>query len=356
MPSGSQKNLNEARGKRDDAQEQFQIAFDANPAPSAIIRLADAVVVKANPGLPEITGRDNREVEGRSVRDLELFLSTEAFEQAVDTLKRGELVQKVEVRMCSVTEGERIAVMSANPIELEGDACAIFSVADITDLKRAERLFTQVFRLTPIPVVLLDEDDRFTDVNEGFLELTGYTRDEVVGKTSRKLGMWSSGEDHGKMASALAEAGEFRDLELSPRTKAGGTRHIAGSGRRLTVGDEVVLLHIFHDITERKQGETQLMGALQRVMADTSWFAQKVMEELAQVRVGGEVPGPKVDLSKREREVLQRLAKGANNERIAEELGIATQTVRNYISVVYDKLGVNSRAEAIVWARERGIV
>lgn len=87
MPSGSQKNLNEAQGKRDDAQEQFQIAFDANPAPSAIIRLADAVVVKANPGLPEITGRDNREIEGKSVRDLELFFSTEAFEQAVDTLK-----------------------------------------------------------------------------------------------------------------------------------------------------------------------------------------------------------------------------------------------------------------------------
>ncbi len=98
------------------------------------------------------------------------------------------------------------------------------------------------------------------------------------------------------------------------------------------------------------------MAALQRVMADTSWFAQKVMEELAEVRVGGEIPGPRVDLSKREREVLERLARGMNNEQIGAELGIVTQTVRNYISTVYDKLGVNSRAEAIVWARERGIV
>ena len=45
-----------------------------------------------------------------------------------------------------------------------------------------------------------------------------------------------------------------------------------------------------------------------------------------------------------------------NNDVIAKELGIATQTVRNYISAVYDKLGVRSRGEAIVWARERGIV
>ncbi len=52
---------------------------------------------------------------------------------------------------------------------------------------------------------------------------------------------------------------------------------------------------------------------------------------------------PRVELSKHEREVLERLARGLNNEQIAEELGIATQTVRNYISTIYDKLGVHSR-------------
>jgi DNA-binding NarL/FixJ family response regulator len=80
------------------------------------------------------------------------------------------------------------------------------------------------------------------------------------------------------------------------------------------------------------------------------------MEELAEVRIGGQEPVPRVDLSKREREVLERLARGASNEQIAEELGIVPQTVRNYISTIYDKLGVHSRGEAIIWARERGII
>ena len=61
-------------------------------------------------------------------------------------------------------------------------------------------------------------------------------------------------------------------------------------------------------------------------------------------------------MTKRERDVLARLARGANNEIIAAELGVAVQTVRNYVAAVYDKLGVHSRAEAVVWARERGIV
>lgn len=46
----------------------------------------------------------------------------------------------------------------------------------------------------------------------------------------------------------------------------------------------------------------------------------------------------------------------ASNNAIAHELGLATQPVRNYISNLYDKLGVHTRAEAVVWARERGIV
>jgi DNA-binding NarL/FixJ family response regulator len=117
-----------------------------------------------------------------------------------------------------------------------------------------------------------------------------------------------------------------------------------------------MLLATLFDITERKQTEEQLMRAIQEVMNDTSWFSQRVIEQLAHVRSGGLGVVPDIDLSKREREVLEGLAKGLNNDAIATELGIATQTVRNYISTVYDKLGVHSRSEAIVWARERGIV
>ena len=45
---------------------------------------------------------------------------------------------------------------------------------------------------------------------------------------------------------------------------------------------------------------------------------------------------------------------GARNDQIASELGISYSTVRNYVARLYEKLGVHSRAEAVVWARERG--
>jgi pimeloyl-ACP methyl ester carboxylesterase/DNA-binding CsgD family transcriptional regulator len=66
-------------------------------------------------------------------------------------------------------------------------------------------------------------------------------------------------------------------------------------------------------------------------------------------------PDPAFDaLSRRERETLALLAEGLSNAEIAERLGISEKTVRNHLSHLFDKLGVWSRAQAIVFARDHG--
>ncbi len=59
-------------------------------------------------------------------------------------------------------------------------------------------------------------------------------------------------------------------------------------------------------------------------------------------------------LSAREREVLALMAEGLGNTEIAERLQISEKTVRNHASNIFDKLGVWSRAQAIVFARDHG--
>lgn len=98
-----------------------------------------------------------------------------------------------------------------------------------------------------------------------------------------------------------------------------------------------------------------VVRAIRAVMRGDTWFSPAVAEKLLQppgeaLEVGG------LDLTGREREMLCMIAQGWENARIAEALGLAEQTVRNYISRLYAKLGVQSRPEAIVWARERGII
>jgi len=60
-------------------------------------------------------------------------------------------------------------------------------------------------------------------------------------------------------------------------------------------------------------------------------------------------------LTPRERQVLSGISRGEDNPTIASNLNLAEQTVRNYASTLYHKLGVHSRLAAAIWARERGM-
>jgi pimeloyl-ACP methyl ester carboxylesterase/DNA-binding CsgD family transcriptional regulator len=81
-------------------------------------------------------------------------------------------------------------------------------------------------------------------------------------------------------------------------------------------------------------------------------FQEAVLEFTGQAGGGGTTAFD--NLSPRERETLSLLGEGLSNSEIAERLGISEKTVRNHLSHLFDKLGVWSRAQAIVFARDRG--
>jgi DNA-binding NarL/FixJ family response regulator len=83
-------------------------------------------------------------------------------------------------------------------------------------------------------------------------------------------------------------------------------------------------------------------------------IAQRFIEHLTDPeRASGAEPLPV--LTGREREVLERLARGQDNATIAAGLGLAAKTVGNHISAIFAKLHVTSRAEAVARARESGL-
>lgn len=81
--------------------------------------------------------------------------------------------------------------------------------------------------------------------------------------------------------------------------------------------------------------------------------AARAVAYLAGVRLGGAVPFP--ELTEREREVLDQVARGLDNLSIARRLSLSPKTVRNHLSNILTKLQVLDRAQAIVRAREEGL-
>lgn len=82
----------------------------------------------------------------------------------------------------------------------------------------------------------------------------------------------------------------------------------------------------------------------------------RFLEEIRSFLGDGAAAGPAFpELTGREREVLEQVARGLSNQEIADHLGISSKTVRNQVSALFDKLGVASRSQAIVKAREAGL-
>ncbi|MDF2834601.1 MAG: DNA-binding response regulator [Paenibacillus sp.] len=92
----------------------------------------------------------------------------------------------------------------------------------------------------------------------------------------------------------------------------------------------------------------ELASSIRNVMAGQRIYASELMDE---AYGGGGLDNP---LTEREKEVLGLVADGKNTKEIATELFLTTGTVRNYISVILDKLGVSNRIEAITRFKEKG--
>lgn len=98
-----------------------------------------------------------------------------------------------------------------------------------------------------------------------------------------------------------------------------------------------------------------VVRALHAVCAGDTWFSRRVVTKLLNSDECDSGPA-EVPLTERDKQVLRGLAQGWDNARMAAELGVAEQTVRNYVSRIYATLGTPTRTEAAIWAREHGLI
>jgi DNA-binding NarL/FixJ family response regulator len=104
-----------------------------------------------------------------------------------------------------------------------------------------------------------------------------------------------------------------------------------------------------------EEPSTIAQGVLSVSKGET-WLSPDIAASLVQHSIRAAGLSKQDELTARERDVLVLLAKGYPNEQIAETLFIAEGTVKNHVTHIYDKLGVSSRAKAVAWAWEHGLV
>lgn len=156
--------------------------------------------------------------------------------------------------------------LHVNNIEWDGKQSALVSCLDVTEsqqaaiaLRESEERYRTAFVTSPDAINITRlSDGCYLDVNEGFLRLTGWTREEVIGKTAVELGVWADPSDRQHLVDALRRDGHFENLEAQFRGKDG--RVILGlmSAHIVPIKGVNCLLSVTRDIGERKAAEDKL--------------------------------------------------------------------------------------------------
>ena len=150
---------------------------------------------------------------------------------------------------------------------------------------KSEERLAQAFRANPQPMTLATlADGRFVDVNESFLIMSGYTRNEVIGHTSVELQMFeSSAQRSASLVKPLKTTGSVRNLEIRLRIKDGSFRYLLSSAELLEVGGEECILVASSDITDRKESEHQLAELTARLLRTQDEERRHIARELHDV-------------------------------------------------------------------------
>ena len=191
----------------------------------------------------------------------------------ITLLKKKDASEKFIYRYKSKDRGYRIVSLTArnllhNP-DIEG---VLLNYHDITEkkeaekkLKQSEEMFSKAFKKAPILMSISDIDTgRYMDVNQAFLEGTGYKREEVIGKTSIEIGFLREKDRKELLIKELNEKGYASNLELQLKKANRETIICKYDGEIIKIDGKNRLLSIAVDITQRKKTEQQLKQSEQR--------------------------------------------------------------------------------------------
>lgn len=132
-------------------------------------------------------------------------------------------------------------------------------------LAESEEKYAIIFRSSPDPIALSTlAEGRCVEVNQSFLELVGYSREELIGQCLVDLGIWGDLEERARFRRALQSEGRVFNLEVHTCTRSGQIKTVLVSSELIQINGEVYALGIGRDISERKQAELALRQSEQK--------------------------------------------------------------------------------------------
>ncbi|MGZ5440389.1 MAG: ATP-binding protein [Thermoanaerobaculia bacterium] len=178
----------EAQKALRESEAKFSTAFERSPLALVITSLDDGRLVEVNEGFVRLSGYTREEAVGHTPEELGLWIQPEIRAERFERLRAGEHVPDVETRFRLKNGQELIGIIGSSVVDINGRACVLSSLADITERKRAEEAlreseerFREFANTAPAMLFITEPDGRCSFLSRGWYEFTGQTEEEALG-------------------------------------------------------------------------------------------------------------------------------------------------------------------------------
>jgi PAS domain S-box-containing protein len=236
--------------------------------------------------------KSSEEIVGHKIWEIDNFVSEENWTSLwMDVQEKDSITEE---RHVSGADGQQhILECRLSYTRSDQHEFLINASRDITEQREATRLlhqseerFYKAFQATDIIIEIhRKRDHTYLEVNDGFCRATGYSREDVIGKTPVEIGIWVSQEDRQKYNELYNRDGYVRNFKSYFRKKTGEIIVGLLSGNTIELDDEACIINVNQDITELEQKAAALQESEERFRVFMDHFPGHVFMKDAECRM-----------------------------------------------------------------------
>lgn len=281
----------------EESEEKFAKAFQASPDVLAIGSLEDRRILDVNQGFVDTTGYSREEAIGRTTAELDLWIDPVGRERLEEALA-GEGRSRLKCRMRTKAGRERLGEISAVTIRVGGEKRFLAVLRDVTEqeearaaLKESEEKFFKAFHSSPSPSAITRlSDNRHLDVNDAWVDATGYNRDEALGKTTQQLDLWPTEGESTRLMEDFKSGRSDARIAGRFRRRDGSELFLEVSAVLIEIAGEPCVLSVATDLTERENAYREIARLKDELEQERDYLREEVKSAKKFGDIVGESP------------------------------------------------------------------